>query len=83
MNSDTEILISEILAKSGAVSKCQICGNYMILADDDDAEKMAYGMATNAWKGGERGFRGMEREVVMRLVKRALINAPSKCPNCG
>ena len=83
MNSDTEILISEILAKSVALTKCQICGNYMILADDDDAEKMAYGMATNAWKDGERGFRGMEREEVMRLVKRALVSAPSKCPSCG
>jgi hypothetical protein len=32
MNSDTENLVSEILAKSGAVAKCQTCGNYMIFA---------------------------------------------------
>jgi hypothetical protein len=82
MNSDTDILVSEILVKSGAVTKCQICGNYMILADDEDAEKMAYGMATNTWRDGERGFRGMEREEAMGLVKRALTNAPSKCPSC-
>ena len=82
MNSDTEILVSEILAKSGAVAKCQICGNYMILAGEDDAERMAYGMATNAWKNSERGFQGMEREEVMGVVKRALLHAPSKCPSC-
>jgi hypothetical protein len=81
MNSDTEILVSEILAKSGAVTKCQICGNHMILAEDEDAEKIAYSMATNAWNRDERGFRGMEREEVTRLVKRMLIHAPSKCPS--
>jgi hypothetical protein len=82
MNSDTEILVSEILAKSGAVTKCQSCGNYLVLAYDDEAEKKAYGMATNAWKDGERGFRSMEREEVTGLVKQALIHAPSKCPSC-
>ncbi len=83
MNSDTQILVDEILAKSGAVEKCSICHNYLIHAWDDDAEKMAYGMATNAWKSGERGFRGMAREEVLGLAKRALDSAPSKCPSCG
>ena len=61
MNSDTEILVGEILAKAGAVEKCAICGNFMIATEDGDAEKIAYGMATNAWKDSERGFRGMEQ----------------------
>jgi hypothetical protein len=82
MNSDTDILVAEILAKSGAVEKCSICHSHMILAYDDDAENMAYGMATNAWKDSERGFRGMERDAVLALVKQALIHAPSKCPSC-
>jgi hypothetical protein len=82
MNSDTDILVDEILAKSGALTKCPICQNYMVLAEDDDAEKMAYGMAANARKDGERGFRGMEREDVMDMIKQALIRAPSKCPSC-
>jgi hypothetical protein len=43
MNSDTEILVDEILAKSGAVEKCPVCGNFMIATEDGDAEKMAYG----------------------------------------
>lgn len=83
MNSDTEILVSEILAKSEALTKCRICGNHMISAYDDDAEKMAYGMATNAWKDGARGFRGMEREEVLTLVKQALVHTSSRCPSCG
>jgi len=83
MSSDTEILVSEILAQCGAVTKCGICCSYMVSTDDNDAEKMAYGMATNAWKHGERGFRGMEREEVVGLIKRALIQAPFRCPSCG
>jgi hypothetical protein len=83
MNSDTEILVGEILAKSGAVEKCPICGNFMIATEDGDAENMAYGMATNAWKDGERRFRGMGREEVVTLVKRAIVHAPSKCPSCN
>jgi len=82
MNSDTEILVAEIVAESGAVEKCPICRDFMILAGDEDAERMAYGMATNAWKSGERGFRCMEREEVMSLIKLALIHSPSKCPKC-
>jgi hypothetical protein len=83
MNSDTEILVSEILAKSGAVAKCEVCGNNMVATEDGEAESMAYGMATNALKDGERGFRGMEREEVMGLVKRAITHAPSKCSSCS
>ena len=83
MNSDTEILVSDILTKSGALAQCEACGNYMLLAEDDDAEKMAYGMATNALKDGERGFRGMDRDEVMALIKRALNNAPTRCPSCN
>jgi hypothetical protein len=83
VNSDTEILVAQILAKSRAVEKCPICHDFMILAEDEDAENMAYGMATNAWKAGERGFRGMDRQEVVAAVKRALIHAPSRCPSCG
>ena len=72
MNSDTEILISEILAQSGAVTKCPICCSFMVLAEDKDAENRAYGMATNAWNHRERGFRNMEREEVVTAIERAL-----------
>jgi hypothetical protein len=82
MNSDTEILVSEILAKSGALTKCQICCNVMILSKDSHAEKRAYAMATNTLKDRERGFRGMERKEVIGLVEQALIDAPSRCHSC-
>jgi hypothetical protein len=82
MNSYTEILVSEILDKSGALIKCSVCGKYMLLAYDQDAESMAYGMAENAWKRDERGFRGMGREEVSALIKRRLVEAPSRCPSC-
>jgi hypothetical protein len=82
MNSDTDILVDEILAKCGALTKCPICQNFMVLADDKDAERMAYAVATNAWKDGARGFRNMEREEVTAMIERALIHAPSKCQSC-
>jgi hypothetical protein len=72
MNSDTDILVLQILEQSGAIAKCQTCFGVMLDQEDGDAEDMAYGMATNAWKRGERGFRNMDREEVMGLVKSAL-----------
>ena len=83
MNSDTEILVAEILEKSGALTKCSICGNFLILAYDNDAERMAYGIAENSRKAGERGFRGMQRDEVVVAIKRALVHASDKCPSCG
>jgi len=82
MNSDSQILVAELLTTSGAVKECPICHDCMILAGDEDAERMAYGMATNMWKSRERGFRSMECEDVMSLIKRALIHSPSACPRC-
>jgi hypothetical protein len=82
MNSDTEILVSEILDKSGALIKCSVCGKYMLLAYNQDAESMAYGMAEDAWKRDERGFRGMGREEISALIKRRLVEAFSRCPSC-
>jgi hypothetical protein len=83
MNSDTEILVAEILAESGAVEKCQTCFGFMIRTDDEDAEKRAYGMAINEWKSGERGFRSMEREEVVAMIKRGLTATLHKCPSCN
>jgi hypothetical protein len=83
MNSDTDILIQEILEESGAIKKCPICFGHMIDAEDGDAEHIAYGMATNAWKAKERGFRGMNREEVVSLLKQALARTPHTCPDCS
>jgi hypothetical protein len=43
---------------------------------------MAYAMATNALKDGDRGFRAMQREEVLSLIKNALDRAPYNCPKC-
>jgi hypothetical protein len=83
MNSDTQNQVDEILVRAGAVEKCPVCHDDLISAEDEDAEGMAYAMATNAWKGGERGFRGMDREEVMSLVKKALVCVPVSCPRCS
>jgi hypothetical protein len=83
MNGDTEILVQQILAESGAVAKCPICHDFTIRSYDDDAEKRAYAMATNAWNDGDRGFRRMEREEVMSMIQKALIHTPSKCHGCN
>ena len=53
MNSDTELVIDEII-------------------DDAATESDVYARATNAWKAGDRAFRSMSREEVMRLVKKKL-----------
>ncbi len=83
MNSDTEILVDQILAELGAVAKCSVCHGFLLRTYDGDAEGMAYAMATNAWKDGQRGFRGMEREEVTSMIKKALIHTPSGCPSCN
>jgi hypothetical protein len=62
--------------------KCSGCGEYDISAGDDAAERNAYARATNAWKAGERGFRGMSREEVMETVKSAFQDA-GEYPRCS
>ena len=83
MNSDTDNLVQEILVKAKAIAKCPNGCGTMLDQEDGDAESVAYGMATNAWKQRDRGFRDMEREDVVALVKRALTHTPSTCPSCN
>lgn len=82
MNCDTDPLVADILMKAGAIENCRFCYDWWISAEDEDAKEMAYGMATNAWKDNERGFRGMEREEVLSLIKGALARTPVGCPRC-
>lgn len=73
----------ECLKESGAIIKCDRCGNAYVMAYDDKAERRAYGRAENLRKADERGFRGMTREEVVAAIKSALDETPSSCPNCG
>jgi hypothetical protein len=82
LNSDTEILVEQILAESGAVADCPVCHGSKLRTGDDEAESRAYALATNAWKDGQRGFRNMEREEVVSMVKRALLRTGSTCREC-
>jgi hypothetical protein len=71
MNSDTMLAIEECAKEAGALISCPICVQ-LISANDEDAERTAYALATNAWKDGPRGFRGMARIEVMDLMKQVL-----------
>jgi hypothetical protein len=82
MNSDTQITIDEILTTVGVVVPCSICRLNPVYAGDEDAERMAYGMAENMRKSGERGLRGMDRAEVAALVKGAIVSTNNHCPSC-
>ena len=59
MNSDTELAVGEIAQGVGALVLCEGCGGSYIYAEDRDADSMVYAHAVNAWKSGDRAFRGM------------------------
>lgn len=82
VNSDTMETAIECCKEAGAIVKCPNCGEYDISAGDNTAERNAYARATNAWKMGVRGFRGMTREEVISEVKSALEDA-GRCPRCS
>ena len=83
MNSDTMETAEQCAKDAGAIVSCSICHGYHISAGDDDAERATYARATEEWKAGVRGFRGMSREDVMGVVKSVLQDANFKCPSCG
>ena len=82
MNSDTTETAVQFAKDAGAIVQCADCHGYDVRAYDDDAESMAYAQATNAWKDGVRGFRGMSREEVVSVVKSVLDDALIECPSC-
>lgn len=43
MNAHVQIALEEIAKETGAIIPCEICGNYDVIAFDDDAEAKAYG----------------------------------------
>ncbi len=71
MNGDTMINAEQCALDAGALVVCPMC-DQLISANDEEAERMAYAVITNAWKDGVRGFRNMERSEVMDLMKRVL-----------
>ena len=51
MNSETRMTIEKMAKTAGAIVSCPTCFGYDVRAADDDADRMAYAQATNAWKG--------------------------------
>lgn len=45
--------LEEIARQAEAIVPCTLCRNNHVSAGDEDAERRAYAMATNAWKRGE------------------------------
>ena len=82
MNSDTMETAIQLAKDTGSILSCQACAGYDLRAHDADAERRTYARATEAWKSGDRGFRRMEREEVMGIVKSVLNDALIKCPSC-
>ena len=78
MKGNTLVVVEELLRQVGAVVKCSACHGYDIRAFDDNAERIAYQRATNAWQDGS--FGRVDREKVIRLVKSELDarNGPRK-----
>jgi hypothetical protein len=81
MNAHVQIACEEIAQRAQAVVKCSICRNYYISAGDDDAEAMAYAMATNECKRG--AFRTSTLEETRGVMAAVLRNANYRCPSCG
>jgi hypothetical protein len=80
VNAHVRIALEEIAKEAHAIIPCEICGNYYVIADDDDAEAKAYAMATNDWKQGV--FRTTSLDEVRSLMKAVLRDSDRRCPSC-
>ena len=81
MNSETRETVEEYAKQAEAIVRCPVCGNYDIYAEDEEADKRAYGAVTNAWKAGQ--FGGDSREDIVRVMEGVLRDANEVCPSCG
>ena len=73
MNVHVQIALEEI-------AQCEVCHNYYVCADDEEANSLAYAMATNAYKRGE--FRTTTLEKTREAMKAVLRDASHRCPSC-
>jgi hypothetical protein len=70
MNAHVQIALEEI-------AQCEVCHNYYVRADDEEANSLAYAMATNAYKRGE--FRTTRLEETREGMKAVLRDASHRC----
>ena len=83
MNDDTMETAEKCAKDAGAIVKCRTCGHENIRTFDREAERQTYARATNEWKFGGGGFRGMDLKEVKGTVKSVLDGGNLKCPKCG
>ena len=83
MNSHTMETVKACAKEAGAIEPCSLCGGYDVYVGDDEADRRTFALATNAWKAGDSGFRSMEREQVVPIVRQFLESADERCPSCG
>lgn len=65
--------------EAGAIEVCEFHDYVTVTTGDDEAEKLAYAIATNKWKSGEVGG---EREDLMDAVQQVIGEAAWECPAC-
>jgi hypothetical protein len=77
---DLEAAALEALAKANAIEACPRHSDAVIRVFDDDAERHAYAIATNALK---RDGTLWQREDLMAEIKRILDEADDQCNQCA
>lgn len=82
MNSDTLGTAGDIAFRAGAIIPCPSCGIFTICVDDANARRAAEAMATRAWRGRCRGFRGIARAEALEAVQAVIQEANWECPGC-
>ncbi len=69
------------LVRAKALTCCQFHPEITIRVGNDDAERHAYALATNAMK--QDGTIAYMREYVLTAIKCDLNEATDECPRCG
>ena len=82
MNSHTMETIENCAREADAIGPCSLGCGYDVYACDEEADRMTYALATNAWKAVDSGFRGMTLDQVRSVVKQFLESSSDRCPNC-
>jgi hypothetical protein len=68
-----------VAEQAGAFHPCEWHEEIMLSNQDDESERMAYGIGTNKIKNGEIDA---DREEFMALIKEAISEAAWDCPRC-
>jgi len=73
-------ILTPIAIQAGALKTCSYHEHCLIDCDDHEAQRMAYAMATNAWKDG---ILLGPREDVMEELHDLIATTPFECSHCA